>query len=69
MSKTVKVRLAFQNGKPVNFKFGETNITIGQQGSDIDQRFADLINKQLPGWIEVVPKKTAAKSKQPAKEA
>ncbi|WP_439555062.1 hypothetical protein [Dyadobacter sp.] len=63
--KKVKVRLAYQSDKPVNFKFGEENITIGPSGlTAIEQRYAEKIIEQFPGWIEpVYNKKPAAKSK------
>jgi len=57
--KTLKVRLAFPSGKPVNFRFGEQNIAISPKGTVIEARLADLIFEQLPGWIELVPKKAA----------
>ncbi len=65
--KKVKVRLAYQTDKPVNFKFGEENITIGQTGlTAIEQRYADKIIEQFPGWIELVYNKKPASKTKPA---
>lgn len=67
--KSLKIRLAFQSEKPVNFKFGDVNISIGQKPVAVDKQYADLIMKQYPDWIELVVRKTAAKSKVITKEA
>ncbi|MCE6987492.1 hypothetical protein [Dyadobacter sp. CY323] len=63
--KRVKVRLAYQSDKPVNFRFGEVNITIAPSGlTAIEQHYAEKIIAQFPGWIEqVYNKKRAAKPK------
>jgi hypothetical protein len=59
--KPIKVKLAFPSEKPVNFKFGEINISIGVVATVIEQQYAEKIQKQYPGWIEPVirsPRKT-----------
>lgn len=62
--KTVKVKLAFDSQKPVNFKFGEVNLSIGSTASTtIEQQYADKIMAQYPGWIELVVSKAATKVK------
>lgn len=65
---TIKVKLAFDSQKPVNFKIGDNNISIGLKPSMINKEHADLIMKQYPGWIETVAKKTT-KTKTTTKEA
>lgn len=66
--KTVKVKLAFLSEKPVNFKIGEVNVSIGQKPVVIEKQFADTIMKDYPKWIELVVK-SSRKSKPTAKEA
>lgn len=67
--KSVKVKLAYPTDKPVNFKFGEVNVSVGTTATSIDQHFADKIMEQYPGWIELVVRKTTAKKKVTTKEA
>ncbi|GLU54448.1 hypothetical protein Dfri01_39090 [Dyadobacter frigoris] len=58
--KTVKVKLAYQADKPVNFKFGDINVIVGTAASTIEQQYADKIMAQYPGWIELVVSKAAS---------
>ena len=66
--KTVKVKLAFRREKPVNFKLGEVNVSIGQKPVVIEKQYADTIMKDYPKWIELVVK-PSRKAKTITKEA
>ena len=66
--KSVKVKLAFLCEKPVNFKIGEVNVSIGQKPVMIEKQYADRIMKDYPKWIELVVK-SSRKAKTITKEA
>lgn len=60
--KTVRVKLAFPSEKPVNFKIGEVNVSIGQKPVVIEKQHADTIMKHYPTWIELVVKSSRKKT-------
>jgi hypothetical protein len=51
----MKLKLSFEADKSFNFQFGDVNVQIGPEETEVEEQYGKALLEQFPHWFEQVP--------------